>query len=359
MSGRTNPGDDANSRLWETWLGERLDRWRRLATLARGRRRDQDLAAARAVLSGYREVARDVALARRSAPDSLTHRALEALYGDLHRAIHETPSRRWRDLVAYFIDDIPRAARKLRPEIALVAGLFFLSIFAGALLLSVLPNTAGVFLSPQMIETVQRGQLWTDDILNVVPSSVLSINLMTNNIAVALTCLALGLIYGLGTLYIICLNGMMLGGVFAYTNRFGLADDLYRFVIAHGLVELSVICLAGAAGLSLGRAIARPGAHGRIAAVRGAVREAGALTAVAVPFLIGSGIIEGYVSPDPDFTTTARTLIGVLWFAVLLLVLDGRVWGLFRGSGVAATRPHGSADAIGTRFASAGSRGHR
>ena len=174
--------------------------------------------------------------------------------------------------------------------------------------------------------------MWTDDILNVVPSSVLSINLMTNNIAVALTCLALGLVYGLGTLYIICLNGMMLGGVFAYTDRFGLADDLYRFVIAHGLVELSVICLAGAAGLSLGRAIARPGAHGRISAVRGAVREAGALTALAVPFLIGSGIIEAYVSPDPEFTITARTVIGVLWFGVLLLALDGRVWRVFRRS---------------------------
>ncbi|MGR9092082.1 MAG: stage II sporulation protein M [Gammaproteobacteria bacterium] len=338
MSRARTSRNGTNSRLWEHWLGERLERWRRLSTLATGRRRDQNLTEARAVLSGYGEVARDVALARRTAPDSLTRRALEALYGDLHRAIHETPSRGLRDLAAYFIHDVPQAARNLRPEIATVAALFLVSILAGALLLSAFPDTAGVFLSPQMIETVQRGQLWTDDILNVVPSSVLSINLMTNNIAVALTCLALGVIYGLGTLYIICLNGMMLGGVFAYTNRFGVADDLYRFVIAHGLVELSVICLAGAAGLSLGRAIARPGAHGRIAAVRGSVREAGALTAVAVPFLIGSGIIEGYVSPDPEFTTAARTVIGVSWFGVLLLALDGRVWRVFRRPEVARTR---------------------
>ncbi len=330
MNGNPSPPESANPRLWEHLLSVRLERWRRLATLAAGRRRDQDLAAARAVLSGYGEVARDVALARRTAPDSLTRRTLETLYGDLHRALAEAPSRRWRDLVTLFVDHVPRAARHLRAEIASVVALFVASIIAGALLLRVYPDTAGVFLSPQMIETVQRGQLWTDDILNVVPSSVLSINLMTNNIAVALTCLTLGLFYGLGTLYIICLNGMMLGGVFAYTHRFGLGDDLYRFVIAHGLVELSVICLAGAAGLSLGRAIARPGAHGRIAAVRAAMREAGVLTAVAVPFLIGSGIIEAYVSPNPEFTTAARTVIGVLWFGVLVLALDGRVWRGFR-----------------------------
>ena len=60
------------------------------------------------------------------------------------------------------------------------------------------------------------------------------------------------------------------------------------------------------------------------------MRQAGVLTAVAVPFLIGSGIIEAYVSPNPEFTTAARTVIGVLWFGVLVLALDGRVWRGFR-----------------------------
>ena len=69
--------------------------------------------------------------------------------------------------------------------------------------------------------------------------------------------------------------GMMLGGVFAYTHRFGLSDELYRFVVAHGIVELSVICLAGAAGLAIGRAIARPGPDGRMASARAATRDAG------------------------------------------------------------------------------------
>lgn len=315
-----------SARVWKTWLAQRLERWRTLSTLASGNRQDQNLADARVVLSGFREVAREVALARRSAPGTLQHRALEALHGDLHRAIHQPASRIFTDLVTLFTRVVPTAVRKLRREIIVVVMLFLVSVGAGALLVTQYPDTAGVFLSPDMIETVQRGQLWTDDILNVVPSSVLSVNLMTNNITVALTCLALGLIYGLGTLYIICLNGMMLGGVFAYTHRFGLADDLYRFVVAHGVVELSVICLAGAAGLSIGRAIARPGVDGRVASARAATRDAVALAAVAIPFLVGSGIIEGYVSPDPGFATATRTLIGLGWFVMLLLVLDGRVW---------------------------------
>lgn len=329
--------DATSTGLWENWLVERLGHWRELSALASGRRNDQDIDEARQVLSGFREVARDVALARRTAGGSLTHRALEALYGDLHRAIHQVPNRMLPGLIAYFVHDVPSAARHLRREIATVVALFFVSIAAGGLLITVFPDTAGIFLSPQMIETVQGGKLWTDDILNVVPSSILSMNLMTNNIAVALTCLAFGIIYGLGTLYIICLNGLMLGGVFAYTYRFGLADELYRFVVAHGIVELSMICLAGAAGLSIGRAIARPGARGRIASVRDAIHDAAALTAVAVPFLVGCGIIEGYVSPAPGISTAIRSAIGVAWFVILLLVLDGRVWR--RGTTVREAEP--------------------
>lgn len=316
----------SHARVWKTWLAGRLEHWRRLAALASGNRRDQELADARVVLSGFREVAREVALARRAIPGSLQHRALEALHTDLHRAIHQPASRLLADITKLFVHDAPRAVRSLRRDIVVVVGLFLASGGAGVLLVASFPDVAAVFLSPEMLETVQRGELWTDDILNVVPSSVLSINLMTNNIAVALTCLVFGFFYGLGTLYIICLNGMMLGGTFAYTHRFGLADDLYRFVIAHGVVELSVICLAGAAGLSIGRAIARPGIGGRIASVRATMRDAGALTATAVPFLIGSGLIEGYVSPDPAFGTITRVVIGLGWFAMLLLVLDGRIW---------------------------------
>ncbi|MEM7541026.1 MAG: stage II sporulation protein M [Pseudomonadota bacterium] len=315
---------EPSARLWEHWLGARLTRWRALGHQIEDNRKSQTLSEAREVLGGYREVAREVSLARREAPQSLPHRALEALYTKVHRAIHRRPNDFVRETLDLYIYKVPAAARKLRGDIAVVSGLFVLSAIAGALLIARYPDTASLFLSSAMMEGVQQGKLWTDDILNVVPSSVLSINLMTNNITVALTCLVVGLIYGLGTLYIICLNGLLLGGVFAYTGRYGMADKLFDFVIAHGIVELSVICLAGAAGLALGRALARPGAKGRVHSARLAMAHAGSLAAVAVPFLIGSGLIEGYVSPNPAFGTASRVTIGVLWFLVLLGALYGR-----------------------------------
>ena len=121
------------------------------------------------------------------------------------------------------------------------------------------PELASLFASEDMINDASRGELWTDNLLNVVPSSMLVISILSNNVAVSLFAMCLGVFYGLGTIYIISMNGLMLGGIFAMTAQYNLATRLFEFVVAHGIVELSVICVAGAIGVSLGTSIARPG----------------------------------------------------------------------------------------------------
>jgi uncharacterized membrane protein SpoIIM required for sporulation len=113
--------------------------------------------------------------------------------------------------------------------------------------------------------------------------------------------------------------------VFALTAQHGLAGRLAEFVVAHGIVEISVILLAAAAGAELGEAVARPGNRSRAAAFREAVRRAAQLLPVCGAFLVGAGLIEGYVSPDPHFTMAQRIAIGVAYWLLLLLVLSGRL----------------------------------
>ncbi|MEM6710475.1 MAG: stage II sporulation protein M [Pseudomonadota bacterium] len=309
---------------YRAWLERRKDDWRELTTLISGNRQDLDLAAARRALNGYRGLARDLSLLRTTHSDTQLARTAETVYERAHEAIHTAPRRPVAELWNLFAVALPAAARRLAPEIRFTVTLFVVTALAGFALVYRWPETGAWFMSREMIVMVQNRTLWTDGLLNVVPSSVLAIELMQNNISVAITAFALGLLYGIGTLYIVVLNGLMLGAIFGYTTHFAMSLPLYRFVIAHGIVELSVICLSAAAGLALGRALARPGVQGRIASLRAAGGDAGALAAVCVPFLIGSGLIEGYLSPREDVSTLVRTAVGVAWFGVLLLALDGR-----------------------------------
>src|SRR5690606_2800866 len=173
------------------------------------------------------------ALARGEAPRGPATGGLDELYLELHRSIFRPPSRWRQDLAALFVRDAAEIAGSLRWHIVWVTALFFASASSGAWLVNQYPDLVGLFASEAMIEQVQSGRLWTEGLLNVVPSSLLALQIFTNNIFVALFALVVGIFYGLGTAYIIGMNGLMLGAIFSYTAQHGLAERLFEIGRAH------------------------------------------------------------------------------------------------------------------------------
>jgi uncharacterized membrane protein SpoIIM required for sporulation len=307
------------------WFGQRAAEWRSVGRRLQGLEHGRSASPADVleVVRAYPEIARDLAIARRAAPTGPLTKYLEGVYLQLHRSLFRPPAAFWRGVRRLFTHDAAAAVRELRWHIAAVAALFVTCLGAGAWLVGTYPELATLFASEKMIEGVQRGELWTDNLLSVVPSSLLSAQIFTNNIVVSLFAMALGVLYGLGTIYIIAMNGFSIGGVFAFTAQYGVAERLFEFTAAHGFVELSVVCTSGAVGASLGEALARPGELTRGAAFQRAVARGMRLMAVCLVFLIGAGLLEGFVSPDPRFPLAARLAIGLTYFALFLLVLSG------------------------------------
>ncbi len=312
----------------KNWLSARSSTWQSLANVAqqlqRGRKHRSEEALA--AIEGYRSLGRDLSVARRVLPGSRITQGLEALYARLHASIYRAPHNWSADLRALFRDEIPQAARELRPYIVWVTLLFVLSAAAGWWLIRTFPELVSLVASEEMIAKVENGKLWTDDILNVTPSSLLSVRILSNNIAVSIAALCFGVFFGLGTFYLIAMNGLMLGGVFAFTYRHNLAGDLFRFIVAHGVVELSVICLAGAAGMALGASIALPTKATRRESFQRTMFQVGRLVVLCAVLLVGCGFIEGYISPDHDFPMLGRIVIGVGYGIIMLTALTGHLF---------------------------------
>jgi uncharacterized membrane protein SpoIIM required for sporulation len=204
--------------------------------------------------------------------------------------------------------------------------LFVLTCGAGWWLISTYPELIGLVAGEKMIATVENGHLWTEGLLNVTPSSVLSVKILANNIMVSLAALCMGMLFGIGTFYIIALNGFMLGSVFAFTHQYGLAGDLFKFIIAHGLVELSVICVSGAAGMALGASLAIPTHASRRESFRQASAQVGRLIVLCALLLVGCGFIEGFVSPNDSFSLASRVVIGVSYWLIMVTALTGHLF---------------------------------
>jgi len=81
------------------------------------------------------------------------------------------------------------------------------------------------------------------------------------------------------------LNGLMLGAVFAFFCAAWTRGELFGFIVAHGCVEISVMCLSGAAGAAVGDALIRPDTLRRADAFRRAALRSGNCSSPARSFL--------------------------------------------------------------------------
>ncbi len=308
------------------------DRARRLA-----RHRTTDVDDATRMVEDYRLLAHDLARARRLIPNSQTREYLESAYAQAHATLYKPVAHPGYALWSLFRDQIPQIVDELAPHILWVTVLFIAAILSGWWMVHTYPDLIGLFASPDLVSTVERGRLWTEGLLNVAPSSVLSLQILANNIVVSLFAYCAGFLFGLGTFYIVGLNGLMLGAIFAFTAHHGLHDELFAFIVAHGCVELSVMCLSGAAGAAVGEALIRPDAPTRAESFRRAALRSGRLLLVCVLLLIGAGFIEGYVSPDPEFPLWTRVVIGVGYWLFMVALLRGWLFGRSRGTGPVPT----------------------
>lgn len=273
-----------------------------------------------------RSLASDLSLSRTLLPDNRLTKTLEQLLIRANILFHQPANNIGRELIQLYKYDASNVFKELQFRIYMVSLLFVSCMVVGWLLISNFPELVSLFASEEMIEKVQQGELWTDGLLNIMPSSILAFQIIANNVMVTLFAYALGVFYGLGTLYIISLNGLMLGAILAFTHQYGLLERILAFVFPHGVVELSVICIAGAAGVSLGEALARPGQMTRQQAFQKSTHQAGKLLAISIPFLIGAGVIEGYISPNESYPMWSRIVVGLAYEVIFLAFLTGVIW---------------------------------
>jgi uncharacterized membrane protein SpoIIM required for sporulation len=310
------------------WVIARAGAWRGLVQGVAELRREKRSTVEQAVSSveSYRGLARDLATARRLTPNSRTTAGLESLYAQLHAAITRKPRGGMAALLAVLRVDIPLAARELRSRIAAIALLMLVSAAAGWWLIATFPTLIGIIASQEMIEHVEQGHLWTEGILNVIPSSIMSVGILANNIVVSVTAFCTGIFFGLGAFYLVALNGLMLGGIFAFVQQHGLARALFQFIVAHGPVELSVICVAGAMGVALGESIIRPAAATRRDSLQACAHRLTPLLLLCAVLLVGCGFIEGFISPDPRFPMASRVVVGLGYWLVMWAAMSGRLF---------------------------------
>ncbi len=260
----------------------------------------------------YRAASSDLALAQRDFPNHRVTVFLNQLVGRAHAIIYRGRPMARHQVRRFFSHDFPRTFRDLGPFV-LAAACFFMvpALLAGLIIL--LDPQAAEWLLPAELQSLIPGledqSLWTDIPVNERPYA--STFIMQNNIQVSVIAFAGGILAGIPTAWILMFNGLILGGLTGLTANYGLVFGLWTFVIGHGVIELSVIFMAGGAGLSLGWAILRPGLLSRRDALMLAARKTVILVLGGVLLLVVAGLIEGFISPAEGLPWPVKWLVGL------------------------------------------------
>jgi len=309
------------------WFEKRKPYWSRLEQLLEQTQRSGLKSLARSDLQElsllYRQTAADLAAIREDTSSVHFARYLNQLLARAHNTIYAGRKSSPWGIISFFQSTYPRIFRKnLRFTLAAFV-LFLVGAAVGALLTLQDPDFEMQVIGPQMVETIEHHQMWTHSIVSIKP--VASSQIMTNNLSVSFATFALGITAGLGTIYMVVFNGLMMGVIGVACALSGMSLSLWSFVAPHGVLELPAIFIAGGAGLRIAQGLLFPGTLPRRQSLSFAGVEATKLLLGCIPMLIVAGVIEAFVSPT-GMAIHLKFLMAAALFTLLVgyFVVQGR-----------------------------------
>ncbi|MCL2224500.1 MAG: stage II sporulation protein M [Defluviitaleaceae bacterium] len=273
----------------------------------------------------FRLVGFHLAYAKTHYPDGNTLPYLNNLVGVSHNFFYVRERGSWFSIREYFAYTLPKTIRETYKYWgAAMAVFFFGALFAA---FYVAGDTARV--SAFVPDELLAGWLRPDDTpgLNVEgyrDSAFMTAFYITNNTTVAFNAFVWGILAGVGSLFVLFYNGLMIGGFFGFMHGEGANMlVLYSQILPHGILELSAIFLAGGGGLMLGKGFLMPGEHTRAHSLILHGKTAAKLIPAIVIMMAIAALIEGYFSfndlgVSPVFKLAFAGLTGVGMVAYFL-----------------------------------------
>jgi uncharacterized membrane protein SpoIIM required for sporulation len=305
----------------DAMIDERRDEWDRLDVLAR--RKHLTGAETDEFVHLYRAASSDLAGIKTAVGRSPVADHLSGILSRARLEITGAPDNVMRQVPRFFARQLPAALYRIRWLTLAVTGVF-VTIVA---LISWWLQQDPAYMAALGDETSLKNYAENEfaDYYSDHPESVFAGMVWSNNAWIAAQTIMFG-ITGIWPVYTIVQNAVGLGTSAAVMNWYGHGDDFILLILPHGLLEMTSIFVAGAAGLRIFWAWIAPGPRSRGAAL---AAEARALATVVVGLVLAlavSGIIEGFVTRQ-DWAPVWKIGIGALAlgaFLFYMLVIGGR-----------------------------------
>lgn len=278
----------------------------------------------------YRRVCHHLALARArrystGLQQKLNHMALEG-----HQYLYRQQDRVLLGIARFLAYGFPRAVRDHGRYLLLSCLMFFATGIATGLALIWYPDLIFSIMEPSYVENMERMYDPANDVLGRERGSDSDVMMfgyyIFNNVSIGFRTFAGGLLFGLGTVFFLVFNGLVIGSVAGHLTLAGYVETFWGFVSGHSSFELIAIVLFGAVGLALGRRLIAPGRKPRWLAVRDQARDSLPVIYGATMMLVIAAFVEAFWSSTTWPPVELKYTVGILLWTlhILYFVVFGR-----------------------------------
>jgi uncharacterized membrane protein SpoIIM required for sporulation len=288
--------------------------WKRLDQLVK-RRRHLSGPQVDELVDLYQRVSTHLSTVRSASTDSVLVGRLSALVARARSAVTGAHAPLRSEFVRFWTVSFPVVAYRAWRWWLTTGVLFFAVAVLIAVWIAVNPEVRSALGTPDELD-----QLVNHDFASYYsehPAASFALRVWTNNSWVAAQCIAFAVLLGIPIPAVLFQNAANLGVSAGLMADAGKLDILFGLLTPHGLLELTAVFLAGAAGMRLGWTVIAPGDRPRSQAMAEQGRAVVSVAVGLVAVLLISGLIEALVTPS-GLPTAVRVGIGVLAEALFL-----------------------------------------
>nr|WP_294791536.1 stage II sporulation protein M [uncultured Mucilaginibacter sp.] len=271
------------------------------------------------------QITDDLAFAKTFYPDSKTTAYLNALAAGLHQSIYKNKTEKGNRFISFWKYELPLIFYTYRKELLYAFVFFFIFSLMGALSAKYDDSFVRIIMGDSYVDMTEASIAKNDPfaVYKQENEFLMWLTLGSNNVYVALKTFVCGIFASVGTIYMLFVNGIVLGSFqyFFFSKNLGMASVLVIWI--HATIEISSIIIAGAAGLVLGNSILFPKTFSRIESLKRGAKDGMKIAIGIVPLFIVAAFLESFITRHTEMpmwlsvSILASSLIFIIWYVIL------------------------------------------
>lgn len=309
--------------LWQT-----IEDWLTYQQLSRKERERRELSEPELNFpQAYRQLCHHLALAQSRLYSPLLIERLNQLVVQGHHHLYASRLHFWHVIVNYFLHTFPSQVRHEWKALVLSTLLFFGSLISMIVAVQLNPELAYSVLSGEQIAMME--DMYDPELRSrfgrerEADSDVLMFgHYIRNNTGIGFQVFAGGLVYGIGSIFFLLFNGLVIGAIAGHLTEIGYVETFWGFVAGHSAFELTAIVLSGVAGFKLAEALLFPGRKSRRLALLDNSKTAVSIMYGTATLFLMAAFVEAFWSSIAWLPIMVKYSVGIaLWLLVIAYFL--------------------------------------